>query len=98
MRANDVRKLDEVLRHGAYVCLRVPPEARTATAAAGVPALAERLKLANEFDAQGAPPPEAIAFLKRVGAEPGNVADDGLLQADAVVHVAGATAAAVAAV
>lgn len=97
MRANDERKPDEILRHGAYLCLRVPPEARAATAAAAVPALAERLKLAGEFEAQGAPPPDAIAFLRRVDAEPGSIADDGLLQADAVVHVASATAAPVAA-
>ena len=95
MRANDVRPT-ESLRHGAYLCLRVPDAARRTVAAAAVPALAERLGLRNEFEAEGGPPPDAIAFLRRVGATPADIVDDGLLHADAVVHVASATAAPVA--
>jgi hypothetical protein len=92
MRANDV-KSTEPLRHGAYVCLRVPEGARRALVAAKVPALAERLGLENEFEAKDGPPADAIAFLRRVGATPADIVDEGLLGADAVVHVASASAA-----
>lgn len=96
MRANDVRPA-EILRHGAYVCLRVPDGARrSAAAAAAVPALAEGLGLRNEFEPGDGPPADAIAFLRRIGATSADIADDGLLHAEAVVHVASATAAPVA--
>jgi len=94
MRANDVRST-EVLRHGAYVCVSVPAAARAAVAAVAVPALAERLGLQSEFTAGDGHPPEAIAFLLRVDARPAAIADDALLRADAVVHVASAGAASV---
>ncbi len=92
MRANDVKSA-EPLRHGAYVCLRVPEGARRAVIAAAVPALAEGLCLQNEFEAKDGPPADAIAFLRRGGATPADIADEGLLRADAVVHVASARAA-----
>ena len=95
MHANDVRS-SEVLRHGAYVCLSVPPDARLALAARPVPALVERLGLRNEFEPGDGHPTEAVAFLRRIGATPADIADDALLQADAVVHVASPTAATVA--
>jgi hypothetical protein len=82
----------EVLRHGAYICLTVPQAARARAATAAVPALAARLKLDNEFDAEGGHPSDAIAFLKRIDAVAGTIADDGILQADAVVHVASGAA------
>ena len=82
----------EVLRHGAYLCLRAPDEARPALKAAGLPALAERLGFRNEFDVRDGHPPQAIAFLRRVGATPGSIADESLLAADAVVHVASSEA------
>jgi len=85
-----------VLRHGAYICLAIPDGARTAVAAAAIPALAQRLQLRNEFDATDGPPAEAIAFLRRIDATPADIADDELLRADAVVHVASASAAPVA--
>jgi hypothetical protein len=91
MRANDVRSTD-IIRHGAYLCLRAPAGARRALAEAAVPALAERLGLRNEFATQDGHPPEAIAFLRRVDAAPADIEDEGLLAADAVVHVASATA------
>ncbi len=94
MRANDIRP-SEALRHGAYVCLTIPDAARAAVRAAPVQALAERLAFKNEFDG-GGDPPGAIAFLRRVSATPADIADDGLLGAAAVVHVASATAAPVA--
>lgn len=86
----------EILRHGAYVCLRVLEDARSAVAAAAVPSLAERLGLRNEFDAGEGQPSEAIAFLRRVDATPMNITDEDLLLADAVIHVASRTAAPVA--
>ncbi|HKV44557.1 MAG TPA: hypothetical protein VJT32_07785 [bacterium] len=91
MRANDVRST-EAIRHGAYVCLSVPPDARRAVAGAAVPALADRLGLRNEFNPGDGHPPEAIAFLHRVDATPADIADSELLRADAVVHVASETA------
>ena len=82
----------EVLRHGAYICLTVPKDVRARAAAAAVPALAARLKLHNEFDAEGGHPPDAIAFLRRIDAVAGTIPDDDILGADAVVHVASGVA------
>jgi hypothetical protein len=96
MRANDVRA-PTVLRHGAYVCLRVPAGARSAAATLPVPALVTRLGLSNEFASHATAPPDSVAFLRRVDAVPGPRADEALLRADAVVHVAATTAAPVAA-
>jgi hypothetical protein len=86
----------EVLRHGAYVCLRVPAHARPDAAATAVPALAERLGFRNEYDTSDGHPTEAVAFLRRVEAAPASIADEDLLRADAIVHVASRTAAPVA--
>ena len=83
----------EVLRHGAYVCVRLADGADSrAAAAVDIPALAEKLGLVNEFDPAGGPPAQSIAFLRRHGARDGAIADDGVAQADAVVHVAAPTA------
>src|SRR5215471_11369005 len=87
IRANDVRATDPI-RHGAYLCLTIPPETRSGLAAAAVATLANRLGFENEFATRGGHPGEAIAFLRRVSATPAAIADDGLLGADAVVHVA----------
>ena len=77
----------EVLRRGAYVCLRLARGANArALAAVAVPALAEKLGLENEFTRPASS--DSIAFLRRIGATPADIADDGLLHADAVVHVA----------
>ena len=95
MRAHDVRS-NEPLRHGAYLCLRVPDGVRAAVARAAVPALVERLGLRNEFDPGTGPPGDAVAFLRRVDATPAAIEDDGLLHADLVIHVAAPTAAPVA--
>jgi len=77
----------QVLRHGAYLCLRPRPGADAgALAAAPVPELVRRLGLAGEFDSPGAP--HAVAFLRRHAARPGAIADDGVLDAAWVVHVA----------
>jgi hypothetical protein len=90
MGASESRSTD-VLRHGAYVCLTVPEEARRAAAEAEVPALAAGLGLVDEFGAEGGHPQEAVAFLRRLGATAGDV-DDPLLRSDVVVHVASASA------
>ncbi len=95
MRANDVRATDAV-RHGAYVAFRLRPDDAAARAGAAVAALVARLGLVNEFDARGGDPPSAVAFLRRVAAVAGARDDEGLRQADAVVHVAAPTAAPVA--
>ena len=76
----------DVIRHGAYVCVRLAEGADPgALAGAAVPALAERLGLVNEFDRPASA--ESVAFLRRVGATPADIADDGVLHAHAVVHV-----------
>jgi hypothetical protein len=91
MRANDVQST-EVIRHGTYVCLTVPPGARQAAADLPVAKLAARIGLRNEFDPGGDHPAEAIAFLRGTSAIPGDIADFSLLHADAVVHVAAPSA------
>jgi len=87
MRANDIRSSDPI-RYGAYICLSVPAVSQAAAAGADVPALAERLGLRNEHGSAGGDPPQSIAYLRRVSAVPGQVADAGLLSAEAIVHVA----------
>src|SRR4030095_2845131 len=83
----------EVLRQGAYVCLRLSAGADARRqAGVAIPALAEKLGLQNEFAPAGGPPAQSIAFLRRHGATPGVVPDDGVALADAVVHVAAPTA------
>jgi len=87
MRASDTRAFDPY-RYGAYICLSIPASRRAAAADADVPGLAEQLGLHNEFDSAGGDPPQSIAYLQRVSAAPGQIADDGLLGAEAIVHVA----------
>jgi len=83
----------EILRHGAYVCVRLADGADIrGVVGAAIPALAEKLGLVNEFEPAGGPPAQSIAYLRRYGAAAGTVADDGVAQADAVVHVAAPTA------
>jgi hypothetical protein len=55
-------------------------------------ALAEQRGFANEFDATAGHPDEAFAFVRRLDAAPGQIADDPLLHAEMVVHVASPTA------
>ena len=87
MRASDIRPSDPI-RYGAYFCLTAPPDGWSAVAAAGLPELAERLGLRNEYYAEDGDPAESIAYLRRVAAEPGQIADPGLEDAHAIVHVA----------
>jgi hypothetical protein len=79
----------EVLRHGAYLCLRPRESTGTAAlAAAPIPALAERLGLRSEYAFAGPPPEASIAFLRRVNSVPREMADPDLLRAEWVIHVA----------
>ena len=83
----------EIIRHGAYVCLRLSDGAGArGVAGVAIPALAEKLGLANEFAPSSGVPTQSIAFLRRHGATPGAIADDGVERADAVVHVVSPTA------
>jgi len=87
LRANDVRST-EPIRNGAYVCFKGSPNTIPATAGAAVLALTDRLELRNEFDSEGGDPQASYAYLRRVMATPGEIPDDGLEQADAMIHVA----------
>lgn len=78
----------EILGCGAYLCLRGPDGGEVRKAGAALPSLADRLGLAGEFQAIAPAARESIAFLRRQGATPGDVGDDGVQEADWVVHVA----------
>jgi hypothetical protein len=83
----------EILRYGAYVCLRLATGADAgALEGVAISALAEKLGLANEFAPAGGVPTQSIAFLRRRSATPGAIADDGVVHADAIVHVAAPSA------
>jgi hypothetical protein len=90
MPSNDVLPTT-VVRHGAYICVRQVGD-RQALADAPMEALARDLGFENEFDADGHPV-EAFAFVRRVDATPGQIADDRLLLAQAIIHVSSPTAA-----
>src|SRR5262245_41358636 len=82
----------EVVRFGAYLCLRLEQkdqgrDQRVAVARAPIPNLADRLKLQNEFACAGPPPDQSIAFLRRKNATPRDIPDPGLLHAEWVIHV-----------
>lgn len=87
MRADDIQSADPV-RYGAYICLLIPAAERAAVTAADVPALADSLGLGNEYGASGGDPQQSVAYLRRVSAEPGQIDDRPLLDAEAIVHVA----------
>jgi hypothetical protein len=87
--ASDEFLANEILGHAAYLCLRRADGGDLRKAeTAPIGALAERLGLRNEFDPGETPPVESIALLRRQGATPADIADDAVLQADWVVHVA----------
>ncbi len=87
--ASDEFLARDILGHGAYVCVRRADSAvALSEASAGIASLARRLELRNEFDPHDTGPGGSIAFLRRRAATPGDIADDDVLQADAVVHVA----------
>jgi hypothetical protein len=78
----------EILGHGAYLCLRASDPAAVRRAGAEVMATAERLGLAGEYEGRQPAPRDSIAFLRRIGATAADIADDGLLHAQWVIHVA----------
>ncbi len=87
MATDDEYLPSEVLRYGTYICLEFSPESDPAILArAEIPALAKHLHLENEF--AGPPSHESIAFLRRHAATPGDIPDEGVSQADCVIHVA----------
>jgi len=52
----------EILRHGAYVCLRLADGADPgAVAGVAIPSLAQKLGLVNEFEPPDGPPAQSIA-------------------------------------
>jgi hypothetical protein len=57
-----------------------------------VQALVEDMGFINEFNATAGHPDEAVAFLRRLEATPGQFSDGRLLHADAVIHVASPSA------
>lgn len=77
----------EHLRHGAYLCISAPHDAAGAMAAP-VTAIVARLDLQNEFLARNGHPPDAVAFLRRAESTAGDMADEGLAEAAAIIHVA----------
>jgi hypothetical protein len=77
----------EVLRYGAYLCFPPASGSREALRGAAIPSLLEAFRLENEYHAHGHPA-HAVAFLRRVQSTAHDVADDALLQAEAIVHVA----------
>jgi hypothetical protein len=77
-----------VLRYGSYICLSVPDDVRDSVAALPVPRLADRHGFLNEFDNPANHLATSIAFLRCVGATPGDIPDSGLLRAGIVIHVA----------
>ena len=83
----------DALRHGAYICLSATAATRPALAGAAVPSLAAGLGFENEYNTVAGHPPDAIAFLRRVNATTPDLEDDALLHAEAIVHVASASAA-----
>jgi len=87
MKIGDFRPT-EILRHGAYICLHLPDEERQAAANIDVALLAQRFSFKNEFDSHDGHPNEAIAFLRRIDVTPAEVSDEGLLNANVVVHIA----------
>ena len=85
---NDESLAREILGHGAYLCVRRADGGDVRKAGAAIPALAARLGLDSEFISRETPPSESIAFLRRHQAIPGDLADEDVLQADWVIHVA----------
>ena len=72
-------------------CVCLPAAGRRRRAAVGgsaLTALTERLGLRNEFDPGDPPARESFALLRRQAATPADIADEGILGADWIIHVA----------
>src|ERR1700687_3660527 len=70
--------------YGAYRCVKATGPR---VDAGKLTALCEELGLGNEFEGR-APKGQSVAFLRRRGAVAAQIADDGVLHADGVVHAA----------
>jgi hypothetical protein len=72
--------------HGAYICVTATGDGRD-VAAAPIDELVSKHGLHNEFD--GAPPPgsSSVAFLRRIDAVAADIPDEGLMSANAVIHI-----------
>ena len=79
---------NEILGHGAYLCVRRSGRGDPRGVGPAMATLAQRLGLENEFDPADKPPVESIAFVRRREATPRDIADEDVLQAGALVHVA----------
>lgn len=78
----------EILRYGAYLCIRARDAAgMRALAKAAIPLLADQIGLQNEFD-PGDPHRDSIAFLRRHTATAADLWDEAIQQAHCVIHVA----------
>lgn len=84
-RADDFRS-DEIVRHGAYVCIQLPARGAEFDLAE-ISELPSAYELINEFNSQQGQPPEAIGLLKKVSVQLGDISDRVVLAADAVVHI-----------
>lgn len=91
MWSDDIKRTT-VFRHGAYVCFSIPAGHRRATARLPVSAIAKRLALDNEFEPPAGHPRRTVGFLRAVDATPGEIGDDDVMRADAIVHIAAETA------
>jgi hypothetical protein len=79
---------NEVLGHGAYLCVRgVDSGALRAAGSDALPALVARLDLRPEFKAEPTASGGTIAFLRRHAATAGVIVDEDVLEAQIVVHV-----------
>jgi len=76
----------EILLHGAYLCVRAAD--RAVLAPLPLDALAQRIGLANEFSAPTPAGRGTVAFVKKQSVTAGAIADDGVQDADVLVHVA----------
>lgn len=89
-RADDFRS-DDIVRHGAYVCIELPARGAEFDLA-GISELSSAYELINEFNSHEGQPPEAIGLLKKVSVQLGGISDEAVLAADAAVHVGSASA------
>lgn len=70
------------------MCLTVQASDQARMASLPVSDFVGRHGLANEYAAREGHPTNAVAFIRRIEAMPADIADDALLNANAVVHVA----------
>ena len=80
---------DQILSHGAYLCITSADGADLRSAGAErIAALAKRLELRNEFNPEDTAPGGTIAFVRRHAATARDINDLDVLQAHSVIHIA----------